>query len=308
MASDGRGRSARCRSPRRRGGRRGSGRSREGAGVAGRRRWKSPVKLVRQTPSGSRCRRRRSRCRRPRATMMRMSKARNARRVAMAPDPSSPRPIQHRRARARQQMRAFMVYAPGRGGLISGRRAPEPREPGTDDAERTDLGGGGASRGWRSSSRRSISGCRCARAGGAGGLAVAGPLRDDRGGAGAAGADAGLRLGRAGARLGRLDWRAILGAAAATGDAAGLLVWWLVPGQALALPRRATGLWLAILLLYPVLSALPQELIFRALFFRRYRRLFPASGGRGGERRGLRAGAPDVLELGGAGADIRRRG
>lgn len=32
--------------------------------------------------------------------------------------------------------------------------------------------------------------------------------------------------------------------------------------------------------LYPLLSALPQELIFRALFFHRYGRLFPTRAGR----------------------------
>ena len=55
---------------------------------------------------------------------------------------------------------------------------------------------------------------------------------------------------------------------------AALLVWLLVPGQALALPRRAPGLWLMIMALYPLLSALPQELLFRVLFFRRYGALF----------------------------------
>jgi len=58
-----------------------------------------------------------------------------------------------------------------------------------------------------------------------------------------------------------------------------------VPGQALGLPRRAPGLWLAILALYPLLSALPQELIFRVLLFRRYRRLFA------GERAAVAASA-----------------
>ena len=47
-----------------------------------------------------------------------------------------------------------------------------------------------------------------------------------------------------------------------------------MPGQALALPRRAPGLWVAIMLIYPFLSALPQELVFRVLFFRRYGGLF----------------------------------
>jgi uncharacterized protein len=77
---------------------------------------------------------------------------------------------------------------------------------------------------------------------------------------------------------GRLDWLAVTAVATATAAVSALLVWWLVPEQALWLPRRATGLWLAILALYPVLSALPQELIFRVLFFRRYGALFPSRG------------------------------
>ena len=52
------------------------------------------------------------------------------------------------------------------------------------------------------------------------------------------------------------------------------------PGQAFALPRRAPGLWLAILALYPLLSAAPQEILFRVLFFRRYGALFPSRGWR----------------------------
>lgn len=72
----------------------------------------------------------------------------------------------------------------------------------------------------------------------------------------------------------RVDWATLAGVAVVTAVVCGLLVWWLVPGRFLALPRRAPGLWLAIMALYPFLSALPQELIFRALFFGRYRGLF----------------------------------
>ncbi|MBP7000717.1 CPBP family glutamic-type intramembrane protease [Amaricoccus sp.] len=68
---------------------------------------------------------------------------------------------------------------------------------------------------------------------------------------------------------------ALVGLAAAI--ACGALVWALVPAEALALPRRAPVLWLAILVLYPLLSALPQELLFRPLFFRRYGALFPST-------------------------------
>lgn len=74
----------------------------------------------------------------------------------------------------------------------------------------------------------------------------------------------------------RIDWALVVRVGAATAAVAALLVWWLVPGQALNLPRAAPGLWLMILALYPFLSALPQELMFRPLFFRRYGGLFPS--------------------------------
>jgi len=73
---------------------------------------------------------------------------------------------------------------------------------------------------------------------------------------------------------GGIGWGEVALAGAATAAVAGLLVWLLLPGQALALPRRAPGLWLTILALYPLLSALPQELVYRTLFFRRYGGLF----------------------------------
>jgi hypothetical protein len=66
------------------------------------------------------------------------------------------------------------------------------------------------------------------------------------------------------------------------------LAWIFVPGALLlllwalaspdldpfGLPREKTGLWLAVLVFYPLLSALPQELIFRAFIFHRYRTVF----------------------------------
>ena len=74
------------------------------------------------------------------------------------------------------------------------------------------------------------------------------------------------------------DWGVVAAVTAVTAAVSGLLVWWLVPHMALSLPRRAPELWLMIMALYPLLSALPQELVFRPLFFRRYGHLFP--GGR----------------------------
>lgn len=53
------------------------------------------------------------------------------------------------------------------------------------------------------------------------------------------------------------------------------LAYWLPEVDPFLLPRERPILWLAILLLYPLLSALPQELIFRVFIFHRYRVLFP---------------------------------
>lgn len=59
--------------------------------------------------------------------------------------------------------------------------------------------------------------------------------------------------------------------------AAGVLLLSATRPEALfALPRHAPRWALMIVLLYPLLSALPQEVIFRALFFHRYGALMPS--------------------------------
>lgn len=65
-----------------------------------------------------------------------------------------------------------------------------------------------------------------------------------------------------------------LRAAAAALVIAGLVLW-LAPSSLLVLPRRAPLTWALGLALYPLLSAWPQELLYRAFFFRRYAPLFP---------------------------------
>jgi len=52
------------------------------------------------------------------------------------------------------------------------------------------------------------------------------------------------------------------------------LVMELAPWAYLSLPTQRRELWIMIMALYPFLSALPQELLFRALFFERYGVLF----------------------------------
>lgn len=71
------------------------------------------------------------------------------------------------------------------------------------------------------------------------------------------------------------QWRLILGFTMAVAVLCTALVLVLVPGQFLAIPLYRPELWLMIMVLYPLLSAAPQELIYRPLFFRRYGRLFP---------------------------------
>ena len=48
----------------------------------------------------------------------------------------------------------------------------------------------------------------------------------------------------------------------------------LYPEKLLDLPRQYPWFFLLFIVLYPVLSVLPQELLYRAFFFKRYRRLF----------------------------------
>ena len=47
------------------------------------------------------------------------------------------------------------------------------------------------------------------------------------------------------------------------------------PERLLGFVRREPLLWAAVMVLYPVLSAYPQGIIYRAFIFHRYRRLFP---------------------------------
>jgi membrane protease YdiL (CAAX protease family) len=48
------------------------------------------------------------------------------------------------------------------------------------------------------------------------------------------------------------------------------IVYLIAPDQFLALPKNNLRLWFAIILLYPLLSVLPQELIYRTFLFQRY--------------------------------------
>lgn len=46
--------------------------------------------------------------------------------------------------------------------------------------------------------------------------------------------------------------------------------WYMIPDQLFALPKQSMIMWATIMLLYPPLSILPQEVIYRSFFLRRY--------------------------------------
>ena len=72
-----------------------------------------------------------------------------------------------------------------------------------------------------------------------------------------------------------IDWKAVAGFALITLLIATGVVLTVIPESLLFLPREQPLLMLMILVFYPVLSALPQEVVFRPLFFRRYGPLLP---------------------------------
>ena len=71
------------------------------------------------------------------------------------------------------------------------------------------------------------------------------------------------------------EWRIILGFALISGLACVGFVWAINPQSFLNIVLMRPHLWLIIMVFYPLLSALPQEIIYRTLFFERYQVLFP---------------------------------
>ncbi|SMX31781.1 CPBP family intramembrane glutamic endopeptidase [Actibacterium lipolyticum] len=72
-----------------------------------------------------------------------------------------------------------------------------------------------------------------------------------------------------------IDWKVVTGFTLITLLIAVSVVFKFVPEAFLFLPREQPVLMLMILVFYPILSALPQEVVFRPLFFRRYGPLLP---------------------------------
>lgn len=54
----------------------------------------------------------------------------------------------------------------------------------------------------------------------------------------------------------------------------------IAPDFAFSLPLQHTELWIVTLLIYPIVSVLPQEIIFRTFFFHRYKSIIPSKYGR----------------------------
>lgn len=54
-----------------------------------------------------------------------------------------------------------------------------------------------------------------------------------------------------------------------------LLAWHFLPEHFLTLPQDRPGIWALMMLIYPLLAAYPQEIVFRGFFFERYKCLLP---------------------------------
>lgn len=76
------------------------------------------------------------------------------------------------------------------------------------------------------------------------------------------------------------EWKLILAFTVATALVSSAFVMALIPNAFLAFPWYRTGFWLLVMIAYPIASALPQEIIFRTLFFERYGALFPTDAAR----------------------------
>lgn len=76
---------------------------------------------------------------------------------------------------------------------------------------------------------------------------------------------------------GRIGWGFVFAVVAATGAIGAAVMVLTVPEPYWLMIRRNPVLMLMIALFYPVISALPQEIVFRPLFFRRYGAILPAS-------------------------------
>lgn len=73
------------------------------------------------------------------------------------------------------------------------------------------------------------------------------------------------------------EWRLILGYWALTAVTCTVFVFAIDPDMFLSFALSNPSFWLVVMIAYPVASALPQEIIYRSLFFERYQVLFPST-------------------------------
>jgi membrane protease YdiL (CAAX protease family) len=71
-----------------------------------------------------------------------------------------------------------------------------------------------------------------------------------------------------------LEWRRVLVLYLVAVPCLMILLWVVMPEALFSLMLRHTKIWLLVMVAYPVVSVFPQELIYRAFFFARYRPLF----------------------------------
>ena len=74
--------------------------------------------------------------------------------------------------------------------------------------------------------------------------------------------------------IGPVKWRQTLALGMITFGVACALCWWLLPDRLFLLLRERPVLLPVLVIVYPLVLVLPQELIFRPLFFKRYGALF----------------------------------
>lgn len=78
------------------------------------------------------------------------------------------------------------------------------------------------------------------------------------------------RLHRTRGELRRITFTFLIGAVLLA-----VMLWIIKPDNFFILPRQRTALWAVIMVGYPLFSVYPQELIYRAFLFHRYRMIFP---------------------------------
>jgi membrane protease YdiL (CAAX protease family) len=81
-------------------------------------------------------------------------------------------------------------------------------------------------------------------------------------------------------RLPRVEWRRVLLGFTLSLPLLTVLLWLIRPEALFGLVKTQPGLWLLLLAVYPFVSVLPQELVYRVFFFHRYEPLFGAGRGR----------------------------